>query len=108
MLNNQQSCVINAGFATQHLTLKMGAVKVEQKLTKSTDLYNHSFPFTAYADDSTFFLKDISWLKMLVKTLKEFSCFSGLKPNITKCKIVGLGPLKEVSEAVNGLKTIIS
>ena len=28
---------------------------------------------------------------MLIETFKEFSCFSGLKPNITKWKIVGLG-----------------
>ena len=34
--------------------------------------------------------------------------FSRLKPNITKCKIAGVGPLKEVPEAVCGLKTVES
>ena len=42
---------------------------------------------------------------MLVETFKEFSCFSGLKPNITKCQAAGLGPLKEFLEAVCSLKT---
>ena len=42
---------------------------------------------------------------MLVETFEELSCFSDLKPNITKCEITGLGPLKGVLEAVYGLKT---
>ena len=29
---------------------------------------------------------------MLVETFKEFSRFSGLKPNIAKCEIAGLVP----------------
>ena len=50
-------------------------------------------------------LKTSLQLKKLVKTFKEFSCFSGLKPNITKCEIAGLGPLKWVPEAAC-LKTV--
>ena len=41
-----------------------------------------------------------------VKTFKEFSCFSELKPNIAKCEIAGLGPLKRLLEEVCGLKTV--
>ena len=41
---------------------------------------------------------------MIVKIFKEFSSFSILKPNITKCEISGLGPLKGVLEAVCFLK----
>ena len=48
----------------------------------------------------------MSSVKMLVETFIEFSCFSGLKPNIAKCEIAGLGPLKGVLEAVCGLKTV--
>ena len=73
---------------------------------KGIDLYYHTFLFTAYSDDLIFFLKDISLVKMLFETFKEFSCFSGLKPNIAKCKITGLGPLKGVLEAVCALKTV--
>ena len=43
---------------------------------------------------------------MLVETIKEFSCFSGLKPNITKWEIAGLVPLKGVLETVCGLKSV--
>ena len=51
-------------------------------------------------------LKNISSVKMLVEIFKLFSCFSGLKPNIVKCEIAGLGPLKGVLEAVCRLKTV--
>ena len=73
---------------------------------KGIVLYDRTFLFTADADDSTFFFEDISSVKILVETFKEFSCFSGLKPNITKCEIAGLGPLKGVLEAVCGLETV--
>ena len=58
------------------------------------DLYDYSFLFTAYADDSTFFLKGIASVRILVDTFKVFSCIPGLKPNINKCEISGLGILK--------------
>ena len=35
---------------------------------KGVNLYDHSFLLTAHATDSTFFLKDISPVKMLVET----------------------------------------
>ena len=35
-----------------------------------------------------------------------FSSFSGLKPNISKCEICGLGPLKGVEMAVCGMQTV--
>ena len=126
LLNDQQSCVINGAFVTQYFTLKRGAcqcdpisacffiiaLEVRFALIKNKvdiegiDLYYHTFLFTAYSDDSIFFLKDISSGKMLFETFKGFSCFSGLKPNIAKCKITGLGPLKGVLEAVCALKTV--
>ena len=58
------------------------------------------FLFNAYVDDSTFFLKDLGSLRVLVDTFKVFSCFSGLKPNSNKCEIAGLGILKGAREAV--------
>ena len=54
----------------------------------------------------TFFLKDIGLVRILVDTFKVFSCFSGLKPNINKCEIAGLGILKGAQEAVCGLQKI--
>ena len=64
------------------------------------------FLFIAYADDSTFFLKDISSVRILVDTFKVFSCFSGLKRNINKCEIASLGTLKGAQDAACGLQNI--
>ena len=63
---------------------------------KGIELFDHTFLFNAYADDSTFFLKCIFSFKMLVETYEKCSFFSGVKPNVAKCEIAGLGPLKGV------------
>ena len=78
LLNNQQSCVINGGFLTQYFNLEKGAcqgdliwaylfrlalevlfelIKNSADITRIT-LFNHAFWYTAFADDSTFFLND--------------------------------------------------
>ena len=77
LLNAQQTYVINGAFATQYFTLKRGARQGDLISTylfifatevlfalfknkvdiKGISLYDHSFIFTAYADDSTYFLK---------------------------------------------------
>ena len=41
-----------------------------------------------------------------MKTIKLFSKFSGLKPNILKCDVAGIGALKEIKMAVCGIKCI--
>ena len=41
-----------------------------------------------------------------MKTFKLFSKFSGLKPNILKCEVAGIGSLKGVKMAVCGIKCI--
>ena len=73
---------------------------------KDIGLYDHSFLLHTYADNSTFFLKDISSVKTLVENFKEFSHFSELKSNIKKYEVASLGPMKEVPEAFCGLKTV--
>ena len=62
--------------------------------------------YTAFADDSTFFLNDLLSVKNLIDTFKVFSYFLGLKANFSKCEISGLGSLKGVLEAVCGSKSI--
>ena len=92
LLNDQQSCVLNGGLTTQYFKLERGArqgdpisaylfiialevlfilIKNEDKI-KGIALYDHSFLFTAYADDSTFFLKDIVSVRVLIDTFKLF------------------------------------
>ena len=62
--------------------------------------------YSAYADDSTFFLKNVESIRELIKVFSVFSSFSGLKPNLSKCEIAGIGLLKGVNRAVCGMKSI--
>ena len=73
---------------------------------KGLNIFNHNYLYTAYADDTTFFLDDQKSVRELMKTFKLFSKFSGLKPNILKCDIVDIGSLKEVKIVVCGIKCI--
>ena len=90
----------------------MLAIEILFELIKNNDdirgvtIFNHIFLYTAFADDSTFFLNDLLSLKNLIDTFKVFSLFPGLKANFSKCEIAGLGSLKGVLEAVCRLKSI--
>ena len=126
LLNKQQSCVINGGFTTRYFNLEKGArqgdpisaylfilaLEVLFELIKNNadirgiTIFNHAFLYTAFADDSTFFLNDLLSVKNLIDTFTVFSLFSGLKANFSKCEIARLGSLKGVLEAVCSLKPI--
>ena len=73
---------------------------------KGIEIFEHCFLYTAYADDTIFFLKDAQSIENLVEIFNTFSLFSGLKPNLTKCKIAGIGALKEVQVTVFGMRSI--
>ena len=73
---------------------------------KGIEIFEHCFLYTAYADDTTFFLKDAQSIENLVEIFNTFSLFSGLKPNLTKCEIAGIGALKGVQVAVCGMRCI--
>ena len=62
--------------------------------------------YSAYADDTTFFLKDTISIKNMVDTFHFFSDFSGLKPNLSKCEITGIGVLKGVQVTVCGMTCV--
>ena len=51
-----------------------------------------------------FFLKDAQSIENLAEVFNTFFLFSGLKPNLTKFEIVGIGALKGVQVAVCGMK----
>ena len=59
--------------------------------------FDHTFPYTAYADDTSFFLKDEGSVKKLMNIFDTFSISFGLKPNKSKCEIAGIDVLKGVS-----------
>ena len=68
--------------------------------------FDHTFLYTAYADDTTFFLKDKESVKKVMNVFDTFSIYSSLKPNKSKCEITGIGVLKEVSVELCGMKCI--
>ena len=70
------------------------------------DIFENTFLYTAYADDTTFFLKDEKSVIELMKTFDIFSTFSGLKSNKSKCEIAVLGALKGVKLALCGMECI--
>ena len=65
-----------------------------------------TFLYTAYADDTTFFLKDEKSLMELMKIFDIFSAFSGLRPSKSKCEIARLDALKGVKLALCGMECI--
>ena len=75
-----------------------------QELIKDIEIFDQCFLFTAYADDSTFFLVDSNSVKNLIGIFQTFSQFSVLKTNINKCEIAGIDLLKGVIEVVCELK----
>ena len=67
------------------------------KSWKGIEVFEYCFLYIAYADDKMFFLKDSQSITCLVELFNTFSVFySGLKPNLTKCEIRGIGTLKWV------------
>ena len=63
------------------------------------EIFEHCYLYTAYAGDTTIFLKDENSIVI--------SNFSGLKPNTTKCEVAGIGVLKGVQVLVCGMKCIL-
>ena len=66
-------------------------------------LKKKKFLNTAYANDTTFFLKDE---KSVIEFNENLSTFSELKPNKSKCEIAGLGTLKGVKLGLCGIECI--
>ena len=63
-------------------------------------IFEKAFLYTAYADNTTFFLKEEKSVIKLIKTLVIFLTFSGLKQNKSICEIASLGALKRVKLAL--------
>ena len=79
LLKNQESCVINGEQTTNYFKLERGAsqrdllsaylfilvleiafIKIKRNPNvKSLNVCNNDFPYTAYADDTTFFLQNV-------------------------------------------------
>ena len=73
---------------------------------KGFEIFQKKFIYTAYANDTTFFLKNTESVINLLEIFKHFSQFSALKPNKSKCKITGIGVLKGMKVALCGMRYV--
>ena len=126
ILKNQESCVINGGTTAKYFKLNRGAPQgdpisaclfilafeilflliKENPHIKGLNIFYHCYLYSAYADDTTFFLEDVNSIKEMVNSFHIFSSFSGLRQNLCKCEIAGIGVLKWVRVAVCGIKCV--
>ena len=117
LLRNQESCIIKGGTTTKYFKLQKGTRQgdpisaylfilvleiafifiKENKNIKGINIFDNIFLYSAYADDTTFFLSDEDSVIEVINAFHKFSLISGLKPNEYKCEIGGIGVLKGVS-----------
>ena len=125
-LKNQESCIINGGKITKYFPLQRGArqgnpvsaylfilfLEVVFRLIKSSYKINGlkikelMFLYSAYADDTTFFVGDLDSASEIFKVFDTFSIYSGLKPNMKKCEIADIESLKGVKVALCEVNSI--
>ena len=59
----------------------------ENKNIKGINIFDNIFLYSAYADDTKFFLSDEDSVIEVINAFHKFSLVSGLKPNEAKCEI---------------------
>ena len=126
LLNDQEPCVINGKKTSKYFKLERGTrqgdpisaylfiivLEVVFRIIKETsniegfEIFQKKFIYTAYAGDTTFFLKNMESLINLLEIFKHFSQYSGSKPNKSKCEIAGIGILKGVKVALCGMRCV--
>ena len=60
----------------------------------------------AFADDTSFFVKDKQSLNRILKLMTNFELFSSLKTNIEKCEVCWLGKSKYIGDKPGNCKLI--
>ena len=126
LLQNQEPCIVNGGTTTNYFKFEKGTREgdpisaylfilvleivflftKESKKIKGFNIFDKTFLYTAYADDTTFFLKYKKSIKELMNIFDTFSRFSGLKPSETTREIASIGALKGVQVALCGMRCI--
>ena len=113
-MKNPLSCIINGGKVTAYFKLERAtrqgdpisaylfiiALEVVFSLIKANpgieglQCFSHTFLYSAYADDTTFFLRNKKSATEVIRTFDKFSLFSGLKINNAKCEIASINAKK--------------
>ena len=111
LMKNPESCVINGDKTTPYFKLERGTIQGDPILTylfimalevifslikenpdiEDLQFFIHSFLYSAYADGTTFFLRNEKLATEVIKTSDKFSDFSDLKINNAKCEIACIG-----------------
>ena len=106
MFCNAQSCVVNNGNSTGYfslercikqgdpyphisfiLVLEILFIQIRaDKATKDFRFITVEVKLTAYADDSTFLVRDMHSLKQVLKIMHEFEKYSSSRTNVDKCE----------------------
>ena len=126
LLNNNESCVSNGGHTTQYFGLKRGArqgdpiaaylfivvLEIFFVMIRSNSnihplrIIDFEFLLTAYADDTTFFVADLNSVHEIFTTFNQFSVYSGMSINMSKCELAGIGVKKSVIPVLCGVKIV--
>ena len=126
LLLNQESCMVNGGATTNYVKLEKGTrqgdsisaylfiivLEIVFLFTKGSkkinglNMFDKTFLYNAYADDTTFFLEDIKSVIESMNIFDTFLKFSGLKTNKSKREIAGIGAVKGVQVALCGMRCI--
>ena len=103
MFCNAQSCVMDNRNSTGYFSLERGARQgdllspylfilvlkilfiqiLADKKIKGFRFRNIAVQLTAYADDTTFLVRDVHSLKRMLKIMKEFEEYSSLRVNVS-------------------------
>ena len=112
---NIESCVVNSGNSTGYFRLHRGTrqgdplapylfilvIEILKCLVKENNgikgikIHDKEIKVCLFADDSTFFLKDIASLNELKKILLSFSTYSSIEVNYDKSEIAWIGEYKD-------------
>ena len=104
LLECQEPCIINGCSTTKYFKFQKGARQVDpisaylfilclevffilinaNKRVKGINIFKQTYLHSAYAEDTTFFLREKRSIKELLNTFATFSKCSGLKPNHKK------------------------
>ena len=106
LLINQELCILNGGKTTRYFKLERGTrqgdpisaylfilvleitfilIRTNSNI-EGLNIFNHNFLYTAYAADTTFFIKNINSATEIIKHLIIFLFFLVLKINLKKAK----------------------
>ena len=113
LLENQESCIINAGITTSYFNFEKGAcqgvlfllIKANHKIL-GVIIFQYTYLYAACADETTFFLKNKNSIWQHMETFSTFSQYSHLKPNCEKCETARIGVLKSVTMAIYSMKCV--